>query len=82
MNTVNFVLQEEGNSIALHADEDAREKNSSHAGQQCGKKGHTTSTLAKPIITRFFSSSHPIPPAPTTNTLEERIFWKISGPKT
>ena len=42
----------------------------------------TISISLNPDITRFFNTSHPMPPAPTTNTLEVRTFSAKSGVKT
>lgn len=38
----------------------------------------TTSILENPVNTRFFNSSHPIPPAPTTNTLADDTLCRKS----
>lgn len=42
----------------------------------------TTSRSSKPAITRSLSSSHPIPPAPTTSSRAPRTRAYSSGPST
>ena len=47
-----------------------------------GKMILTTVMFLKPVSTRFFNSSHPIPPAPTTRSLASVTFVPCSGSNT
>jgi hypothetical protein len=40
----------------------------------------TTVTRLKPVTERVFMTSQPIPPAPTTSTLQAKIFLAVSLP--